>query len=116
MFIERPVTKSCIVVVPDSCHMLKLVRNTTSEFDLIDKNGHIQWRYLKKFVEHQENEHLQLSIKIRRRHIQFRKEKVKVKLAAQIFSNSVSDALLFLKDNFPHKFTGTEATAIYCKK
>lgn len=116
-FFKHPITKSCIVVVPDSCHMLKLVRNTTSEFDLIDNNGnHIQWRYLEKLVEHQENEHLHLGIKIRRRHIQYQKEKMKVKLAAQIFSNRVSDALLFLKNNFPDKFTGTEATATYCKK
>lgn len=41
---------------------------------------------------------------------------MKVKLATQTFSNRVSDALLFLKDNSPDDFADAEATAKYCKK
>lgn len=75
-FFEHPVTKSLVFVVLDPCHMLKLIRNTTSEFDLIDKDGNrIQWRYLEKLVKYQEKEHLHLGTKIRRRHIQYQKRK-----------------------------------------
>ncbi|KMQ86508.1 thap domain-containing protein 9-like protein [Lasius niger] len=38
------VSKEHIVVVPDACHMLKLIRNTLSEYDLIDKeDNRIKW-------------------------------------------------------------------------
>lgn len=99
-FFEHPVSKEPIVVVPDACHMLKLNRNTFSEYDLIDKeNNHIKWAYIEKLMQYQEKESLHPGTKIRRRHINFQKEK-KVKLAAQTFSNGVATGLMFMKDKF----------------
>lgn len=54
--------------------------------------------------------------KIRRRHIQFQKERKKVKLAAQTLSNGTADGLLFMKQHFPEDFAEVDATATYCRK
>lgn len=115
-FFEHPVSKEPIVVVPDACHMLKLNRNTFSEYDLIDKeDNRIKWAYIEKLVQYQEKESLHPGTKIRRRHINFQKEKMKVKLAAQTFSNGVATGLMFMKDKFSEDFAGVDATSKFCK-
>ena len=40
-YFEDPVTNEPIVIIPDACHMLKLIRNTFAECTLIDKNNKI---------------------------------------------------------------------------
>lgn len=115
-FFEHPVTKEPIVVIPDACHMLKLIRNTVAEYDLIDNEGNtIQWSFLEKLVEIQEKHKLHPATKIRQRHINFQKEKMKVKLAAQTFSKSVADALIFMKQTFPQDFANVDATVKFCE-
>jgi len=115
-FFKHPVTKEPIVVIPDACHMLKLIRNTVAEYDLIDNEGNtIQWSFLEKLVEIQEEHKLHPATKIRQRHINFQKEKMKVKLAAQTFSKSVADALIFMKQKFPQDFANVDATVKFCE-
>lgn len=115
-FFEHPVSKEPIFVVPDACHMLKLIRNTLSEYDLVDKeNNRIKWAYIEKLVQYQEKEDLHPGTKIRCRHINFQKEKMKVKLAAQTFSNGVATGLMFMKDKFSEDFVGVDATSKFCK-
>ena len=115
-YFEHRVSKIHIVVIPDACHMLKLTRNTTAKFHLIDKDGKkIEWSYLEKLVEYQEKEKLHPETKIRRRHIQFQKEKMKVKLAAETFSTGTANGLLFMKEYYPKEFGGVESTSRYCQ-
>jgi hypothetical protein len=51
----------------------------------------ILWRYLKDLVELQESQKVHLTTKIRRRHIDCQNEKMKVKLAIQLFSSGLAD-------------------------
>lgn len=96
--------------------MLKLIRNTVAQYDLIDNEGNtIKWSFLEKLVNIQEKHKLHPATKIRRRHIKFQKEKMKVKLAAQMFSKSVVDALIFMKQKFPPDFTDVNATTKFCE-
>jgi hypothetical protein len=79
---------------------VKLIRNTFGEKrKLIDaENGIIDFHYVEQFNELQESEGLHLANNLRRRLIQFFKQKMKVKLATQLLSRSVAEALLFCRD------------------
>lgn len=63
---------------------------------LIDDMGRVMsWRFVKYLVDLQENECLHLATKIKEEHINFKKQIMKAKLAAQIMSQSVADAIEF---------------------
>jgi len=102
----------------DACHMLKLIRNTLAEKTvLIDADGNrISWAYLKKLQELQCSEGLLAANKLTERHIQWHRQKMKVKLAAQTLSSSVANALEFcdkqLKNN---EFEGCAATVNFIR-
>lgn len=83
----------------DPAHMLKIVRNTLGDYAILyDKNGkQIEWQYFKDLVRLQEEGGVHLATQIRRRHVYYWKEKMKVCLAAQVLSASVADALLYCK-------------------
>lgn len=79
------------------CHMLKVVRNTLADGGiLVDLNGeHIRWQYIVELHKLQACEHLRLGNKLKLTHIEWRQQKMKVNLAAQVFSSSVTDALQY---------------------
>ncbi|CAH1738656.1 unnamed protein product, partial [Aphis gossypii] len=89
-----------IYIFPDPAHMIKLVRNTFGEKKILldSNNNEINFSYLQKLLILQENEGLHLGNKLRKQHIIFFKQKMKVKLATQLLSKSVADALEFCKD------------------
>lgn len=97
----HPVTSDKIVAFLDPCHMLKLVRNTFGDIhNLIDINSQkIQWSHILTLHKLQESEGMHLGNKLRSAHVNYFKQKMKVRLATQIFSKSVADSLLFCKDN-----------------
>lgn len=92
---KDPSTDNEIAVFLDACHMLKLVRNALeNKKKLLDYQGnYIEWSYLMKLNNLQKTEGLHLGNKIKDKHIHFHKQKMKVKLASQLLSNSVADAL-----------------------
>lgn len=105
-----------IFIFLDPSHMLKLVRNRLgSKKVFIYNNSLINWEYFEKLVKVQNLEGLHAATKISLRHINWQKEKMKVKLAAQTFSRSVRDAFLFLSQDlkFP-EFRDVECTANFC--
>jgi hypothetical protein len=74
------------------------------------------WQFFKDLVKLQESENLHLGTKIRRKHIHYHNEKMKVKLAVQVFSSSVADALEYCnKDLNPCQFQESEATVNFCR-
>lgn len=102
----------------DPCHMIKLVRNTFGDRKmLIDGDGrYIKWEYIQKLNELQESEGLHLGNKLRRAHLNFFKQKMKVKLAVQLLSESVADSLQYCNQNLGLKeFFGCEGTVIFIK-
>nr|CAH7726064.1 unnamed protein product [Callosobruchus chinensis] len=104
---SHPVTGCDIFIILDPCHMIKLVRNTFgSQKYLIDGEGNqIDWSFLVKLVDTQYAEGLHLGTEIKYRHMHWVREKMKVKIATQTLSRSVSDALLYLN-----------ATAVFIRK
>lgn len=114
---EHPVTKEKVLIFLDPCHMLKLLRNCLGDSKILKtKNDKlIKWTYLEELVNLQDTEGLNAATKIRKRHLHFVKEKMRVKIAAQTFSRSVSDALKFLEFDLKlTNFKGAEETANFC--
>ncbi|KYN15587.1 THAP domain-containing protein 9 [Trachymyrmex cornetzi] len=113
----HPKSKKKIYVLLDACHMLKLIRGAfDNKYILWDKDGQIIcWKYVKLLVDLQEKEELHAGTKIRRRHLNWRKEKMKVILAAQVCSTSVANALLFCEQDLKlPDFVGCKPTARFC--
>uniref|UniRef100_A0A1Y1MYQ2 THAP domain-containing protein 9 n=1 Tax=Photinus pyralis TaxID=7054 RepID=A0A1Y1MYQ2_PHOPY len=84
----------------DPAHMLKLLRNLLSDEGIL-YNGEgrkIQWKYLVMLNDLQKQQGLHCGNKLRDKHIYFQNQKMKVNITAQTLSNSVANALLFLKN------------------
>lgn len=113
----HPSTKEEITIFLDQAHMLKLVRNTIGDWGILydAEDNPIEWKYFKNLVTLQENNKIHLATKIRQRHINYFKEKMKVRLAAQVFSCSVADALLYCKTKNIEDFNNCDATITFCR-
>ena len=89
-----------VYIFLDIVHMLKLVRNTlASEQVLFSSSGPICWQFITKLQDLQQNEGLKAGTKIAKRHIEWEKNKMKVKLAAQTLSSSVAAAIDFCRED-----------------
>lgn len=94
-----------------------MIRNTLGNKKILyDEEGEIiRGRYLEQLVTLQEDEGLHAVTKLRKRHLQWQKEKMKVKLATQTFSKSVADALTFCREDLKlPEFSGSAATSRFC--
>ncbi|GBO14552.1 DNA transposase THAP9, partial [Araneus ventricosus] len=115
---KHPITNQDVCVLLDPSHMIKLIRNTlASKGSLFDGNGKmIKWDYIVSLHKLQHTEGLLVATKLRTRHIEWKREKMKVKLATQVLSASVADALLYLANDLKlPEFEGCEATAEFLK-
>lgn len=112
----NPVTQKKIFIFWDACHMLKLVRNTLGDKELLlDGEGNfIKWEYVKKLFEVQQNEGLHAGTKLTKKHINYKDNRMNVKLAAQVLSQRVHDAFIFVKNLGIEGFEGSLATGKFC--
>ena len=89
-----------VSVFLDVCHMLKLLRGAfTSELMTTPDGRVINWDYIKALNNLQEKEGLRLANKLKTSHVLWRNQKMNVKLAAQVFSCSVANALEYCNTN-----------------
>ena len=106
-------------VMLDACHMLKLVRNAFAE-GVVCADGDqqdISWRYINILHKMQEEEGLRLANKLKTGHIEWRKQKMKVRLAAQVFSSSVAVAITYCDKHLQKpEFRHSEGTVTFVKK
>lgn len=104
-----------IYVILDAAHMLKLARNCIASRDLVDGNGNIiQWKYFVSLYDAQKSLPWNLGNKISKAHIEWDRKKMSVKLAAETLSNSVADAMLFMKDEC-ETFADVDGTSEYTR-
>ena len=97
--------------------MLKLVRNVFGEKRrILDQDGgHISFKYIEMLHSFQESSGVHLANKLRSAHIQFFKKKMNVKLASQMLSASVADALEFAEKNGIPGFEGCGPTVKFIR-
>lgn len=113
-----PINDKNVVIFYDPCHMMKLVRNCFGEKKVIvDENQHlIKWEFIEKLERLQNAEGLHLGNKLRKAHVHFLKQKMKVRLAVQLLSESVADALLYCEQELGlQEFKGCSATVRFLK-
>lgn len=59
----------------------------------------IKWEHIRLLQKIQSEEGLNFANKLGIRHVEFQNQKMKVRLAAQVLSSSVADAIDFLKNS-----------------
>jgi len=101
----------------DVVHMLKLLRNMLADYKNLEFDGGvICWSFIHELYKLQSDEHIRAANKLSRNHIEFDKHKMKVKLAAQVFSASVASAIEFCdKDLKLPQFKGSQKTVMFIK-
>lgn len=117
-YFPHPVTGDKVSIIFDPSHMLKLISNCLGTYKEIqdDNRETIRWKYFEDLVQFQTTEGLHAGNKLKRRHIEWEREKMKVKLAAQTFSRSVADALIFLRTDLKNiNFKESHATEKFCR-
>lgn len=109
---KHPCTENKVALFLDPCHMIKLVRNTFEAKRVIfdSDDNEIKWQLLIDLVKLQDSEGLHVANKLTSRHIEFRNQIMKVKLAVQLLSTSVAKALDMCRDLSLTKFQNVEST------
>ncbi|KAL3181293.1 hypothetical protein MRX96_008789 [Rhipicephalus microplus] len=107
-----------VYIILDACHMSKLIRNSLANLSyIVDAEGkHIKWAYIVALEALQRSEGLRLGNKLTKVHVQWEKQKMKVRYAAQALSSSVADALDFCENvlKLP-QFRGASATSMFVR-
>ena len=81
-----------------------------------ENNLNISWHYIRQLSILQTDEGLHLANKLKSDHINYYRNKMKVKLAAQTLSSSVADALEFLRsDLLLSEFKDSEGTITFIR-
>lgn len=110
----HPSTNEKVFFTPDACHNVKLARNTLGDLKtLVSDGGTVEWQYIEKLHDLQLKLKLKIANKLTSAHIDFRKNIMKVRLAAQVLSSSVADALSFLAAEEVPGFEYCEPTVEY---
>lgn len=115
-YFSHPCSKCKVYIILDICHMIKLVRNILASRGVIytEDGGTIKWNFIQNLEHFQRNAGLHVANKLTKQHVNFQNSKMKVKLATQTISNSVADALDYLKTK-DLNFVDCEATVEFLK-
>lgn len=111
----HPKTNCEVHCIMDPPHMLKLCRNVFAETKLTSEKGDIDFNYIKQLHRLQDEEGLKLANKLSSTHVTFYNKKMNVRLAAQLLSSSVADAIDFLRLSGNSAFKGSEATVEFIR-
>ena len=100
----------------DPVHMIKVLRTCFGDNKTLDTpDGRVDWRHITTLHSMQQDGQVHLANKIRKQHIDYSSNKMKVKLATQVFSLSVADAITTLENIGYPEFRGASATAKFLK-
>ncbi len=78
----------------DYCHMLKLCRNALEHFQrFYTEYGVVDFNHFVLLVQVQEKMNLRLGNKLTKGHVQFKNDKMRTRLAVQLFSQSTAKSL-----------------------
>lgn len=119
-YFAHPALDQRVYACLDICHMLKLSRNAFADgktFFLADNpNERICCQYIADLSQLQESLGVPFANKLSSQHVNWQKQKMKVKLASQTFSRSVSDALQYLTESGADGFSDCAATIEFIRQ
>ena len=101
-----------IYPILDACHMMKLARNMLGKYQeiVIPNIGTVQWQHITQLHAMQTEEGLTLANRLTKAHIEYKIQKMRVKLAVQVLSSSCATSIRFLRKNGFVSFKHSEAT------
>lgn len=116
-YIENPVDKSHIHIIYDPPHMEKLIRNllATKETIFDDEDNKIEWKYFIDLEKLSRKTDL-FTHKLNKRHIQWQRNKMNVKIAVQTFGRKVADSMEVLMKQKHPKFVNAGPTIRFIHK
>ena len=102
-----------VYVILDICHMRKLARNAFADIKILctPSREKISWEYVLTLHRTQQKDVVNLGNKLKCKHAQWQNQKMKVSVAAQTLSHSVSSAITFLQNLQVPKFKESNATS-----
>lgn len=116
-FFANPHSDDQIFLFPDACHSLKSARNRLASLTVLyNGENKIQWKYIVELERYQRENKINLGNKLTKVHIQWEKRKMSVRVAAETLSNSVADAIEFLRKRGVIEFQGSEATVSFIRR
>lgn len=100
---RHPCSREKVYIFFDPPHALKLVRNALGTYKIIvDADGHqVNWAHFENVVNVHTVEKLHPGCKVTKRHLGWHREKIKVKIAAQTFSESSARAMRYIREKPP---------------
>lgn len=120
-YFTNPITMEPCYVFFDLCHTAKLIRNTFGDCETLGTANKeiIHWDFIRQLYKLQCDEGLRAGNKLTKKHIHYENNKMNVKLAMQILSESVSKSLIFLSQlpdkEIQEKFSKSIPTAQFCQ-
>ncbi|ELU08834.1 hypothetical protein CAPTEDRAFT_146756, partial [Capitella teleta] len=100
----------------DPCHMIKLARNMLHDVGAFKSpDGVVRWSYLAALDDLQNSIGLRFANKMTPNHIRYQNNKMKVRLATQLLSTSVADAICFLTESGVPHFENSAPTVEFIK-
>lgn len=101
-----------IYIILDPSHMEKLARNCVAgnKFLLTEDMSKIEWRYFESLENLRTEKNFALTHKLNKKHMQWGRAKMNVRLAVETLSNSVADSMQHLMDRNFEEFAGATAT------
>lgn len=116
-YIVNPINNEKIYIILDPCHMEKLVRNRWASCGVfIDGNGkRIEWRYIVALYEYSCRNDFHTH-KLTKRHIQWNRNSMNVRLAAETFSEAVASSIEFLMQQNIPEFEGAQPTVDFVRR
>ncbi|XP_031632405.1 uncharacterized protein LOC116346474, partial [Contarinia nasturtii] len=91
--------------------MEKCARNSLASRKKIydENNNKIEWRYIENLYHYSNSSDFRAH-KLTKKHIEFKRHEMNVRIAAETFSKSVADSLQFLMDQGVEEFQGAKST------
>lgn len=116
-FFRNPFNDDEIYVILDPCHMEKLVRNAlaTKKIFYDSQNRKIEWRYFEALYNFSREVNFRTH-KLSKKHIEWYRNPMNVRIAVQTLSDSVADSMQFLLTQGHPEFVGAEATIEFIRK
>lgn len=116
-YIDNPHSDGKIFLFLDGCHMLKLSRNILARKKMIYDNNNkaIEWRFIENLEQYQRDQKINFGNKINKKHIQWDRVKMCVRVAAETMSNSVADAIDLLRSKGIEAFEHSEPMTRYLR-
>lgn len=116
-FIINPVNNEKVYVMLDPSHMIKLARNRLASCEkFLDGDGNkIEWRFIVSLYKYSiENDFY--THKLTKKHIEWERHSMNVRIAVQTFSESVASSIEVLMNQKVKEFEGAQPTINFIRR